>query len=214
MDFKIDVTRIEEDFYRIANDLMNHHVIAVKDVQYRIVDCEFYYDHPKHPDKYTYPHKEHEKNGTWFFHDTGVDITFGNKEENAIGGILIRGIAKVIDNKNENGNYIEKHEKNLGPLNTLDILFSHYESVFDKTNAFYLMPNENIENVDIFESPRRGLKNSDDKKDFYKKPYRFISFPYLRHAGKSEIQKYLVEEKKLDENVIKELFTPKYIKAT
>ncbi|MDI9366494.1 MAG: hypothetical protein QM541_16175 [Flavobacterium sp.] len=210
----IDLNAIEDSFKRIADELMNHHVIKVKDVYYRIVDCEFYFNHKEsHDDTYTHSHKEQSKKGSWYFHGSGVDITIGSK--NSKGGILIRGIAKLTNQANANGDFIVVDKSSIGPLNVLTTLFSHFESVFDKDNCFYLVEKNALDEytlaiTKIFQCLRKGLNIDKDNQGFHNKAYRFISFPYLPHSEKGMIEAYLVDSKILDKEEAKKLFTLKY----
>lgn len=216
MNLNVDLHSIDDSFKRIAKELMNHHAIKVKDVYYRIVDCEFYYKHNEsHNDIYTHGHKEQSKKGSWYFHGSGIDITIGSKDSK--GGILIRGIAKLTKQVNANGDLIEVDKSSIGPLNVLTTLFSHFQNVFDKDNCFYLVEKDAVEEhslttTTIFQYLRKGLNIEKDKQGFYTKAYRFISFPYLPHSEKGKIEAYLVDSKILDKEEAKKLFTLKYDK--
>jgi len=107
---------IQTRFDELADYLMNKLCIAVNDKHYRIVEIEMYYYHKdKHADPYVHGYPEQLNCGTWYFHYSGLglDITFGNKEKNIYGGILIRSI-KELD---ENPKYIN------GPFNVLKEIF-------------------------------------------------------------------------------------------
>jgi hypothetical protein len=47
-----------------------------------------------HPDKYTHGHVQQKKPGCWYFHDSGVDITFG--DEHSFDGILYLLISLIL----------------------------------------------------------------------------------------------------------------------
>lgn len=110
-------------FQTIANELMCNHVIQKGERQYAIVEIEFYYYSPEHRDVITYPRQM--KSGRWFFHQSGVDLTFGSYSitdksgyKNAqFGGILIRGLRKLDD-----GKYI------FGPLKCIDELWDNFDA--------------------------------------------------------------------------------------
>ena len=215
MNLKINLRQIEQSFERIANELMNEYAIKVRETYYRIVDCEFYFTHELHNDVYTHGHEEQSKTGSWYFHGSGIDITIGNKETGSKGGILLRGIAKISDKQNANGDCIEVNKKTIGPLNVLTTLFSHFENIFDKDNSFYLVRKQEIGILNFIETrilklPRIGLNIQRNKEDYFEKLYRFISFPYLPHAEKGKAEKYLIDNKTLTHSEAKELFTLKY----
>lgn len=70
---------------------MCNYVITTDKTLYEIIEIEFYLYTPEHRDVITYPRIIDE--GRWFFHQSGVDITF--RSINGIfGGILIRGLRK------------------------------------------------------------------------------------------------------------------------
>lgn len=79
-------------FKDIADILMNKCCISKNDKKYEIVEIEFYLFTPDHQDVITYPRKI--SAGQWFFHPSGVDLTFESNHEH-FGGILIRGIKRL-----------------------------------------------------------------------------------------------------------------------
>jgi hypothetical protein len=130
----VDVTKINQRFKEIANLLFQeYHIEKGKNI-YEFLEIEFYYYTAGHEDIITYPRNE--KSGKWFFHDSGVDITFGSKCEDIkcpcnirkpngdyFGGILIRSLLK-------NGK-----ERITGPQKCK-------WSLFDAFDAFELKQNE------------------------------------------------------------------------
>lgn len=99
---------LEQLFKEIAQSLFTEFWITKGAQHYRLTDIEFYLFHKGHRDIITYPREC--PAGTWFFHDSGVDIAFESKvggygthpknkkclpiltEDSIFGGILIRGI--------------------------------------------------------------------------------------------------------------------------
>ena len=110
-----------EYFKGIANLLMNKCVISRGIANYEILEIEFYLFTPNHQDIITYPRNT--KAGHWFFHQSGVDLTFESDEGN-FGGILIRGIREVRSGKQV-----------FGPQNCVNLLW-------DKFDAFDINPSE------------------------------------------------------------------------
>ena len=91
---KLNFIGFEGDYNRFfantATLLMNKFVIRTSRGDYRITEIEFYlFDFDSHRDILTYPRIMDA--GRWFFHDSGVDLTF-TSNHNRFGGILIRGI--------------------------------------------------------------------------------------------------------------------------
>lgn len=129
-------------FKEIANLLMNQCVIVKGGTHYEIVELEFYLYTPNHQDVITYP-RDIRKAGQWFFHQSGVDLTF-ESDGNHFGGILIRGIRDISSGK-----------QIFGPQNCVNWLW-------DKHDAFEINPSEypivssavNIRSVELKNVPR------------------------------------------------------------
>jgi len=97
--FKIE-RETETEFETIADNLLNNCAIQNHESIYRLTDIEFYWTSPKHKDDSTYQRNHvNPKNGHWFFHYSGVDIALKNEEIGGFGGILIRGILSLKENK-------------------------------------------------------------------------------------------------------------------
>ena len=130
----LNETEIPDRFKKIAEDLMCNHIIKKGKKEYAIIEIEFYLYSPSHRDYITYP-REIEA-GRWFFHQSGVDLTFkstgikliedNNKEsfeisDNAIfGGILIRGLYDLGNSK-----YI------FGPYKCVNLLWDDFNALFN-----------------------------------------------------------------------------------
>lgn len=108
-------------FQEIANLLMNKCVISKGEAKYEIVEIEFYLFTSDHQDVITYPRKL--SSCQWFFHQSGVDLTFESNTEH-FGGILIRGLRDI-----------ETRQLTFGPQKCVDLLW-------DKFNAFKIQENE------------------------------------------------------------------------
>ncbi len=103
-------------FSETADFLMNNYVISKGGMEYEIVEIEFYLFTPLHPDVITYPRDC--VAGQWFFHQSGVDLTFATTDKQ-FGGILIRGLRETKGER----------KQVFGPQNCVDLLW-------DKFNAF------------------------------------------------------------------------------
>lgn len=123
----IHTTDIQSKFRDIAEKLMYNYIIKKGKSRYAIVEIEFYYYSPYHPDIITYPRNL--RRGRWFFHQSGVDLTFDsestkldkngfvtNSGEAIFGGILIRGLYD-IDRPADRPAYT------FGPLKCVNILW-------------------------------------------------------------------------------------------
>lgn len=110
---KEDFTAYFED---IAELLMKNFVIEKGSERYEIVETEFYLYTAEHPDVITYPRAIGA--GRWYFHQSGVDLTFESTAER-FGGILIRGLRDI----NDPGNQI------FGPMKCMETLWNHFDAV-------------------------------------------------------------------------------------
>lgn len=90
----------EEEFESIADRLLNDFAILTHESNYRITEIEFYWTSPSHKDGSTYNRIHvNPEHGNWFFHYSGVDIALNNELIGGFGGILIREIYCLKDNK-------------------------------------------------------------------------------------------------------------------
>ena len=175
IDLTIDESKIDSDFNRIANDLMNYWVLKIESKMYRITEIEFYLKSESHNDTYTHGHKLQLKKERWYFHGSGFDLTFGT--DGFYGGILIRAI---YDFKGDNYTY--------GPINCVTELFSNIEQVYETNLSFGLIPAspKSFEYEKPISAPRVGLNPQIDK-DKVEEFYRFLIMPKRKHAEKTKI---------------------------
>ena len=130
----------QDVFSKYANKLMNEYCLKVDDKKYNLIEIEFYfYDKENHPDPYIYCNEKQKECGEFYFHGSGMDITFGNGK--CYGGILIRSIM------NEEGQYIN------GSLKLLEELFC---DEIDKLKIELI--EKDIGKKNIFCSTRVGLQ--------------------------------------------------------
>lgn len=126
---KLDLIGISHDgkygllFQSIADDLLNHVLIAKGDKLYEIIEIEFYLFSPKHPDVITYP--RHIDGGQWFFHQSGVDLSF-KSNDTVFGGILIRGIREHKDDATPV----------VGPLKCVDLLWDRFDAFTPSPDSY------------------------------------------------------------------------------
>ena len=202
-----NIETIEQSFLNIASHLFNDFKIQVNNHFYRLLDIEFYYfSEGKFDDPYSHRNDLQKETGKWYFHESGLDITFG--ADGNYGGILIRGIGKVsVEGKRENG-FIE-YELH-GPMNVTKELTRNFHDIFNASpNAFGLVDISRerlgalMPEMKILKTNRLGLSvNSKDENGFYQqKPYRFIG--YLENGNhkfkeKERVIKTLVNEGSLE----------------
>lgn len=111
-------------FQSIADILLNHVLIAKNERLYEITEIEFYLFSPTHPDVIAYP-RIFENGGQWFFHQSGVDLSF-KSDDIVFGGILIRGICE----------HKAGAQPIIGPLKCVYTLWDHFDA-FNPTPDSY-----------------------------------------------------------------------------
>lgn len=133
--------------------------------------------------------------GKWYFHGSGIDITFGNGK--SYGGILIRGIAKISCNGDSSPtrNCIQKEIH--GPLNVKTEIFSSLNGAFERRANFFHLEDISMERMGagmvvppyIVKTNRIGLNPSKDNQEqsFCNGKYRYVIFPYLKLKNKTQI---------------------------
>ena len=165
-----DAEKVFEEFKDFAESLMNNFQIKKDDNRlYWMNDIEFYLFSDNHQDIVTYPRRS--KEGMWFFHASGVDITFKSSfpDETAetskqkpflakgavFGGILIREIVPIDDLK----------RKIFGPIKVCDELFDQFDA-FGKPEHFpEIVPADEKREVKLEKGiVRNGFSTDDEKK--------------------------------------------------
>lgn len=183
----VEVNNIEQRFEKIAELLFQGYCIKKGNDQYKFLEIEFYYYTKGFEDIITYPRNV--SSGKWFFHNSGVDITFESKctdtdcgcdkrkpDEDYFGGILIRSLLK--------------NDKELitGPLKCSWTLFDLIDAfVLEKEDLPLIVNNENEKlpvltanryiSIDEEKARARYGNNSDTFLNFKGKSYRF----YIKH---------------------------------
>ena len=147
-------------FQEIAEILLNDYAIQIHNRIYRMTDVEFYFYDSNIDDaqisqennKVTYERTT--PAGCWFFHDSGIDITFrSDKSKGYGGGILIRGIKKMYPKEQESIN---------GPLKSYWELFDDYVSAFDSLSVNpHLIPYRFTLRPEIYNTMRVGLSQKE-----------------------------------------------------
>ncbi len=143
---------ISKVFAVIANKLFrNYHIVKGTDT-YDFLEIEFYFYSSKHRDLITYP-RHCNKPGMWFFHMSGVDITFGTdakegESSNVYGGILVRSIAKT----SQDSSAMPAPTYICGPMKCVDELFDYIDAFIGNANRAdipYLVENEERETISV-----------------------------------------------------------------
>jgi hypothetical protein len=165
----IDFLKIEQEteseFEMIAEKLLNDCAIQNHESKYRMIEIEFYWTSPKHKDDSTYQRNHVDpKHGDWFFHYSGVDIALKNEKIDGFGGVLIRGIYSLKENK------IYK-----GPMVCAMKLFSG-TNAFSESIKTKIVKNK-FDKKEIKIAPRIGLGENAKMSGTDKLNYRFIINP-------------------------------------
>ena len=173
-----DSESLEKHFFWIAGLLMNRIVLVADKNQYRLTEIEFYYySTGYHEDPYIHRNKLQLLTGQWYFHGSGLDITFGDGSN--YGGNLIRGI-KLINR--------DKPILIDGPLNVVQEIFSAFGNVSYKEHVLTLIETDDLPAEEIVRSTRVGLK-AKEPAGFKDKYYRYLTFPYeASHDYKEKIR--------------------------
>lgn len=183
LDLNINLAQPSESFQRIANDLMNNWHLVSGNKKYRITEIEFYYKHKKyHKDPYVHGHKQQKTSHQWYFHGSGIDLTFGTDE--FYGGILIRAIYNDEDS-----------EYHYGPLKILTELFKNFDGIYNYDTSWGLEPITfwHFDKEKPIAAPRVGLNPTKDP-DMAKRLYRFIVMRKFEHKEKGKILQSMIEQ--------------------
>lgn len=139
----IDWSCLQNSFSSIAKTLMGKYIIKKGNARYRIVEIEFYAFSNSQKDYITYPRATDA--GQWFFHQSGVDLTFDSHDvrvlhknrklsfsldaEPQFGGILIRGLYKLTP-KEEEDPYI------FGPQKCVNELWDRFNALAPSADEY------------------------------------------------------------------------------
>lgn len=190
-----DQVQLEKGFNEVAKLLLLQSNLMVANKAYELLDIEFYfYNEEIHPDPYShafqYSSSVREKEsvtGSWYFHRftgmakythtrRGLDITYGDGEKQRYGGILIRAIKNLRENR-----IISGPSRVVGeiisaandPHNLERIAFDMSAGVaFDPKQLLHISPIESPRTIPVFSSERFGLSDKDP--EYRKKKYRFF----------------------------------------
>jgi len=176
---------LTNEFERIAKILFEQFVITNNDkTRYCLADIEFYLLASWHQDFYIYLKEPQKLMGRWLKHNSGIDFTFGNGDENMWAGILIRGIIEMKNYRPINGCWnvydelrgdhmkvdsssmiIEGLSYSLSPFRELQKIGSK--------NRKGLNPESFKKNANNFNSSVFPIDTETDINDFLSRKYRF-----------------------------------------
>ncbi|RZK57189.1 MAG: hypothetical protein EOO87_03530 [Pedobacter sp.] len=207
-------------FRNIARTLLSDYKLLVNDKHYRFLDLEFYYyAESDFEDVYAHKHHHQLKNGKWYAHGSGIDITFGDGKNH--GGILVRAIGEIDKDATKEKFFIKNEIQ--GPLNVKTEILSELNGVFDEApNVFCLYDISKdkqgalmIEPEYIIETNRIGLNSANDLSDdlkFFNGKFRFVIFPHLKLKAKTLIAKDMQKQfPDLSADAINKFFGSKFL---
>lgn len=165
METKLDYNILNDDFFpSMSQILLNHCLLKVDQETYRLVEIEYYLHSDVHPDPYVHCNPDQLLMHCFYFHKfgtgtykagtfKGMDLTFGDLNQKAYFGILVRSIENI-----KTGELIE------GPCNVVNKILHtyHCESIIDFTNG---------DNLNMFENDRNFIVVISDELE--KRPLRF-----------------------------------------
>jgi hypothetical protein len=168
-----DFDNVKAAFDKVAELLINNHLLIAGEAHYEIKEVEFYYLSESHDDPYVHKNERQGKFGSWYFHRLisfedykhprrGLDLTFGNKEKKIYGGILIRAI-KPIDGNEYTQGPSRVVGKLLDNLETSKIQY-HLENpdevpenvAFNSETSLHIIESKPL-NIEIYTDKRFGL---------------------------------------------------------
>lgn len=163
------VPRGEGNFEKLSESLLSKFQIQKGKQLYWMTDIEFYIYTDDHRDIITYPRNT--EAGEWFFHASGVDISFKSKvdleiwtkkqkpvlsKDSVFGGILIRGIVPAYDGAQP----ID------GPMKVCDELFDKFDAFATPTDFPRIVEarTTRVNQPTIFKEKRKNLNDNPEKK--------------------------------------------------
>lgn len=206
----VDSKKAESVFEGIAQKLFFEYELVVGESKYDFCEIEFYYYATGHEDLYVHKNERQLSSGEWYFHGSGIDITFG-KEPDTYGGILIRGLKK----QGEKDTFIS------GPLNVAKEIFKQFGSIENHVISIGIKERDQKRSTnnkkgieDFAASTRINLPKKNNDGGFIESKYRFLTHINSKHRF---VEKEIVAEnmrktgKEID--TINDLFDYKILKS-
>lgn len=187
-------------FDGISEMIFNHFKLWINGESYRFSEIEYYVSNTNHNDVFTHERTIQREFGRWYFHEAGVDITFGSNY--AFASILIRGLR--IDGTGERGTFIS------GPLNILKTMGNSFDTIETPKHDFYIKYSDKLTPTKWIKHQRIGLNRKkeleiyrkeygevpDKDELFYNQPYRYIAWLEPYHSFRNKLKVLEDEYKK------------------
>ncbi len=174
-----------ERFTDLAKYLFFNCYLKARAKEFYFTELEFYCDdNAQHQDKFIYKKDKQRENGKLCFHQSGMDITFGNGDK-IYGGVLVRGIKYQFQGK---WKYI------YGPINILNKGILPALKISNKTYRdtdkelvkelegkieFKNNLNQRPSNISLYRGPRYNLKHWHDKNTTHRSDFMFAPYRYI-----------------------------------
>lgn len=140
-------SKFENEFKEIADALFNNFVIRKGDRKFRFVEIEFYHSRTE---KTPITYSRTAPAGTWFFHQSGVDLTFESRGD-CYGGILIRAIREICP---------DSHTI-CGPYKVMALLFDQFNAFSTPDNFPFVEADNTLTEVNPEQPEARWNLNKD-----------------------------------------------------
>jgi len=200
-------SNLQEEFLKKAKHLFGNFIV-VKDgkTKYRFTELEFYFLSKFHNDVYIYCKPRQLTSGKWFRHGAGIDLTFGNEASNFHGGILIRGLWDITNERYINGCW-----------NVLIELSGGNTRISSEDLDSNISIEEGSHDIDyVLTSTRVGLnKKESDEDNYIARNYRFITDinPKNKFREKTIVANATLERKLYDKDTLNtKIFKYKIVK--
>lgn len=189
---------LESRFTATAKQILLRSRLMVGDECCRILEIEFYFHSPTHPDPFVHRHPQQSTFGKWYFHRVGsgyrggsfkgVDVTFGN--DVCFGGVLLRTLETPLGVVCGPSLCVDFMLKTTGQSRpeSLDAEIGSRD-VWDSSSPIFFEPVSESQDTEMLRSARVGLsrKSASRPNDISATPTEFLS----RHL------RYLIEPRKV-----------------
>ena len=177
-------SNFEEIFKTHAEELMSQYALTNGNETFLFKEIEYYfYDEIRHPDPYVHGSCKQEEAGKYYYHYSGLDITFGDKDYSYSGGILISGICEMTASQEEA--CISGSRKSIYKMLKCDkssYKWSQIDMDADKKPAITVCKLKSKRDIELVASFRVGLKaKSSDYDYFTKQTTKTIPFIFRKY---------------------------------
>jgi hypothetical protein len=199
---KVQPKDLEKQFDEVAVGLLRKTKLIAGESKFLIREIEFYFsgEHYKHFDSYAHSNQyrtvqRQGEFGEWYFHRykaadsyskqkfRGLDITFGNKDYQNFGGILIRQIQPLNAVQTIHGisNIVGEIISKIGATELHKVATEKGKLAFDKSCSLHLENYGDSCDKPIYKAMRVIPKpDTEEQQNFYAKFYRYFNHPEIK----------------------------------